>query len=625
MILGYEEPVQMPTMDIYSTDLMKMYIEGVKEQYKEGLEEYKDFMKQYQDFYSSLPGANEYWYNNTIKPAQDLIAQAAAQGVDLFKSPEGRAAIRNMINGVPLGKLQQIRKMSDVYDQYQKNKADLQKQGKYNAAREQWELQRMGLNDYTLLDENGNLRPWDRYSPQEDHSMLDLISSEFQKFAPQEDLGPSSRPFYRRYGVKPENQQAAIGASLKKMQDSGDYEFYKDQARQRIISAADASGQNLSPEEIDQLADMQLIQDIRDNAAQFLQEKEVYDQGAADQWKVRENARQQAANRANDVYIARLKNQQPDSGPLGFVDMLRENTKTRIYNKTGADPSNIVSALTEFRQRYKNLGYKDTDPQIARIDAILNTKDQTKLINNAKEYLIKGGYAETDNNGSIVGLSDKYYRTFNQAIRYNHNLTYNDMVSVPVSDVQKQVLLGMFASKTSDESNKNQYVSNNFQSSKYYTLTNRQAQIDNKPKNKIAQAFENYVNTHSKLKSYLNGADDILTYGAISSGAIDVNTYNTFKITDIDQFLTKSGYTKEQLANATGGHFINKYGKTIYVEKDKPNRLQPVEAEYIVIPSSTMVNVDGQNQAFIDGMYDKLFGGASNAFKIEPTRQDNSN
>lgn len=160
MILGYEEPVQMPTMDIYSTDLMKMYIEGVKEQYKEGLEEYKDFMKQYQDFYSSLPGANEYWYNNTIKPAQDLIAQAAAQGVDLFKSPEGRAAIRNMINGVPLGKLKQVQAASDDYDKYLDSVAKLQEQNKYNPAFQDFILSQMYPGGYQLVDKNGNINPW---------------------------------------------------------------------------------------------------------------------------------------------------------------------------------------------------------------------------------------------------------------------------------------------------------------------------------------------------------------------------------------------------------------------------------------------------------------------------------
>ena len=160
MILGYEEPVQMPTMDIYSTDLMKMYIEGVREQYKEGLDEYKDFMKQYQDFYSSLPGANEYWYNNTIKPANDLISQAAAQGIDLFKSPEGRAAIRNMIGSVPIGKLKEVQAASENYDKYLDSVAKLDEQGKYDKGFQDFILNQMFPGGYQLQDANGNINPW---------------------------------------------------------------------------------------------------------------------------------------------------------------------------------------------------------------------------------------------------------------------------------------------------------------------------------------------------------------------------------------------------------------------------------------------------------------------------------
>ena len=54
--MGYETPVEVPSMGIYNTDLMKMYIAGVKDQYEKGQEEMKDFMKLYGDFYSPIAG-----------------------------------------------------------------------------------------------------------------------------------------------------------------------------------------------------------------------------------------------------------------------------------------------------------------------------------------------------------------------------------------------------------------------------------------------------------------------------------------------------------------------------------------------------------------------------------------
>ena len=71
--MGLETPIEMPSMGIYNTDLMKMYIAGVKDQYEKGQEEMKDFMKAYGDFYSDIPGATEAYNNMTIGGARDMI------------------------------------------------------------------------------------------------------------------------------------------------------------------------------------------------------------------------------------------------------------------------------------------------------------------------------------------------------------------------------------------------------------------------------------------------------------------------------------------------------------------------------------------------------------------------
>lgn len=624
MILGYEEPVQMPTMDIYSTDLMKMYITGVKEQYDRGLKEYDDFMKQYQDFYSAMPGANEFWYNNTIGAAQKMIDDAQSQGIDLFKSPEGRAQIRKMMNSVPLGQLQQVRKMSDVYDQYQKNKAELQRKGEYDPIREAWELERAGLNDYTLLDDNGNLRNWDRYSPTARREMFDIIAPEFQKFAPQEYLRKSSKPFYDIYGVKPENQQAAIAASIRKMQDNGDYEFFKDQARERVRAIAEANGQSLTPQQEDQLADMQLAQDIRNNATQFLQEKEVLDNSALKQYEIANSNRQNALNRASAERRASMRSsgQQSQNGPLGFVDMIRMNTRNNVQKKTGTDPTDIVNTLNEFRARYKNLGYKDTDPQIQRIDKVLNSEGKA-FVDNAKEYLIKNGFLAKGESGNLEP-TQKYYKYADKALRINHkDLRYNDMISEPVSDIERQVLMSMVGGKTSNTDYKGQYSINNFQSKSFKTLINRQAEVDKKPKNKIATAFERYVQKYSHVKSYSYGPSDVLSTGAIDSGRIDVNGLQYFKVSDLERFTKETGFTVAQLAQATGGHIVTRLDEDLKNAKNDSeiNKKQPVSVEYVAIPSTTSVDVSGQNETFVNSLYDKLIGGASNAFKIEDDRQ----
>ena len=71
--MGYETPVEMPSMGVYNTDLMKMYIAGVKDQYEKGQEEMKDFMKLYQDFYSPIAGDTQTYNDLTLGGARDMI------------------------------------------------------------------------------------------------------------------------------------------------------------------------------------------------------------------------------------------------------------------------------------------------------------------------------------------------------------------------------------------------------------------------------------------------------------------------------------------------------------------------------------------------------------------------
>lgn len=39
MILGYEQPVDIPVMSIYDKDMMKMYLNALREDYNQGVKE----------------------------------------------------------------------------------------------------------------------------------------------------------------------------------------------------------------------------------------------------------------------------------------------------------------------------------------------------------------------------------------------------------------------------------------------------------------------------------------------------------------------------------------------------------------------------------------------------------
>lgn len=119
--LGYEQPVAMPSMGIYDTDLMKMYISGLKDQYDTNIERIDKYLDKYSDFTSSVNGAAEMYRNASIGRVKDMIEDYAKNGVDMFKSPEGSLAINRIITGTDTALLNNLKKEAEIADRYEKS------------------------------------------------------------------------------------------------------------------------------------------------------------------------------------------------------------------------------------------------------------------------------------------------------------------------------------------------------------------------------------------------------------------------------------------------------------------------------------------------------------------------
>lgn len=174
-LMGYEDPVVMPTMGIYNTDLMKTYIQGVKEQYDTAREEMKDFMKQHQDFYSPILEDNNEYFNKSIGGAQNLINQIYEQGIDPFKSPQARSAISKYIASVPVGQLNGMKQSAKNAQTYLENKAKLQAAGKWNQAYEDMLLGGKSLDNWNTATDG----VWNRLSPNEYTDLFDMTNPWF--------------------------------------------------------------------------------------------------------------------------------------------------------------------------------------------------------------------------------------------------------------------------------------------------------------------------------------------------------------------------------------------------------------------------------------------------------------
>ena len=73
MILGYEQPVDIPVMSMYDKDMMKMYLGALREDYKDSVKAYDDFVNKYGDFVRPIDGATEAYYNAGVGGVMNKI------------------------------------------------------------------------------------------------------------------------------------------------------------------------------------------------------------------------------------------------------------------------------------------------------------------------------------------------------------------------------------------------------------------------------------------------------------------------------------------------------------------------------------------------------------------------
>lgn len=127
MILGGEQPVELPTMRWYDNDAFKMYIAALKDDYDKNLEEQKDFLDKYIDM-AATDKDREYMANDVIKPIINFVNN----NPDAIRSVEGRMQmrqLRNSINPEAIGKIKGTAKMADTYN---KIKAELSAKGLFS-------------------------------------------------------------------------------------------------------------------------------------------------------------------------------------------------------------------------------------------------------------------------------------------------------------------------------------------------------------------------------------------------------------------------------------------------------------------------------------------------------------
>lgn len=310
MIYSKDQWIQLPTKDLYDSQIMIASINAARDMYEKGLQETKEFNKLYGDFTSPIARDVDYWYDNTLKPVRDAINYMYDKGIDPTRSAEGRALIQKLINQAPVAKLNQIRQSAKIADEYVKNRGTMQANGLYDPGFEQFALRDqygrpVDLSTWSTIDDG----TWERTAPYKYESLYDYTSPMFKDLKPHEltkaevqSFGVKYDPRYQYQGISKGDLERITGERIPGVQNETLYKYYRDRAADVVRKQYIAAGKN--PAEITQdEIDRQFVQDvIQANSARIMEPTK-----SADQFAV------MAQGQANDMQKLRFQQDREDA------------------------------------------------------------------------------------------------------------------------------------------------------------------------------------------------------------------------------------------------------------------------------------------------------------------------
>ena len=199
MVYANDQWVQLPTRDLYDSQIMAMAINAAKDMYEKGQQEMKDFTKLYGDFMTPIAGDQDKYNAEVLDPVRNTINAIYAAGGDPLRSPEARALISRTINNINAGKVARWRQRAENAKEYYKNLAELRAKDLYN-------------EDYSrFLEEDPNMWTEDYMGVTSPTAYSDLNSKTshwFDKMDKNQYL--RTEGMYDIHGIKPEDLDSVM-------------------------------------------------------------------------------------------------------------------------------------------------------------------------------------------------------------------------------------------------------------------------------------------------------------------------------------------------------------------------------------------------------------------------------
>lgn len=248
MVYTYDNWVQLPTRDLYDTQMMAMAVNAAKDMYEKSEKRLNDFYDKYGEFISPFAKDMER-YGEMIGNVRDKINWMYDNGIDPLRSSEGRTMVAQLSRSIDPAEFNTMRSNAKTGYAYLDAMQKLRSQGKYSEAQELFDIaQNNGINfaDFSTRGETG-LRTWDRTSPIEATTLRDLTQGTYKGRTARllsqtdfDDPGLAGKykydPNYEWSGyLYSDLLKGAPGASLSLAGDPR-AAFFRDQARQKVIA-----------------------------------------------------------------------------------------------------------------------------------------------------------------------------------------------------------------------------------------------------------------------------------------------------------------------------------------------------------------------------------------------------
>ena len=647
MVYSNDQWIQLPTKDIYDTNMMLAAVQAAKDMYEKGVKQLEDFNKTYGDFYSPISKDMEWYNQNVTGKVRDTINDLYAQGIDPIRSAEGRAVLQRLIYSMPTGTINALKTNATNYQEYLKNKAELQAKGLYDKDQDDFIAALQGLpseQGFSTVNPDGSVNMWGRLSPTQKMTLHDLIDPTVDNIKPGELTADEVRAFgdpydpRRRYkGVSERMLDDAIRAGIPQIQGSPYYTYFRDLAEKQVQSAGVRPDDPNYAQLVDQVFRVNSRNAVRERlqrpdsdvdefaAAQYKQNLEDRSWFSREQWK-RNNptAADRLAEAKAKKELAAIEGEEK-TGYVPWSDRVINSVQQDLNNRAFSTYSYMADVFDDIAKSIKPI--KDKNGVYVKGNIRKIYEDAAKTMRNNKlsqkdkeDFLIKNQIAQRDPSNNIT-MTSKFASRYDRMLRRNAksaNDYYSNFVYTPSGDTAESKLVNAaFLNNSSGTKHKTA------SGMTYPVFDTKDGNIHFTPIRREAV----YGNTYrdgslfKKFDDFIRGGVEAFVKTPNAKLAIVGNNYDVFQniiVTkqELESFFQTFPSEQRREFGSTDGLAqrlgLTKYKESVRTTKDGDVNVSPDDVGYIVPITRTL---DPRTVSELNMSIDKNMYGVKNAFE----------